>query len=262
MKKLYYFIVAIIGVIVFLQCQKSEMDSAHQAKDPLLTSRSTGNVHKVISPGCDIYSQLQGIVVCGNIENVNYIITTNLGCQISVTMNVRKCNTLDFNGSITGYYIDFRDLEWSLVQPASNDCQNWYNQLIQISIGGNSDAFKNFSFWLQEEFEKKYLLELALAGGLNCNTDPVLNSYYFKSPCLQMCYKEFNRGGNIEYELYLTPCATDGCCVRESSYCYDSESGKLKPLWNSTRLKSPCTEFLQDPCLNDYSAGSCNVSCE
>lgn len=262
MKKLYFLIVAIIGVIVFLQCQKSEIGSVNEVKDPVLTSRSTGNIHKVISPGCDIYSQIQGIIVCVNPDTINYIITTNLGCQISVTMDVRYCNSVDIFGNITGYYIDFRNLRWSLVQPATNDCQNWYNQLIQISIGGNSDNFKSFSFWLQEEFEKKYVLELVANGGLDCYTDPAINTYFFRSPCLQLCYKEYNRGGNIEYELYLTPCATDGCCVRESSYCYDPVTKELRTLANYTYLESPCTDFILDPCLNDYSAGSCSTSCQ
>ncbi len=37
MKTLYFLIVAIIGVIVFLQCQKSEIGSVNAVEDPVVT---------------------------------------------------------------------------------------------------------------------------------------------------------------------------------------------------------------------------------
>jgi len=259
MKKLYFLIVAIIGVIVFLQCQKSEDKIAVQNSDPSISVRSSSQINKVISPSCNIWSFIGGIIYCKPDSTVQYVFTTDLGCDVEVTMEVKHCNQFNNNNQIIGRYVDFRNLRWRLLYPTSEACLSWYRQLVLVSINGNSTDFKNFSFMLQQKFEEKYMLEYFIENDLSCENDPVVNTLFFKSPCLQMCYEEINK----EYNLYLTPCASDGCCVNETVYCYDDEEEELVTYQNNTYSIAPCTNYYPDPCQNDNSAGLCqNSGCQ
>lgn len=243
MKKQYFLsIIALITLsLILIKCNKENPNDIYTSENEKIIFRSDSTIQgEVISPNCGIEDYVSGFL-CGQEDTITKVLISPNGCNVEVTMNIKKCWDINPTGEL---YFVFSDLKWKIAQPSSWACDSWWLSLILAQPGQQNELLDEFETYIEQAFEHEYMSEYVILYQLDCQLETA-SSLFFKSPCNQRCIslpsKEF-----VPIVSYTTPCADDGCCVQYTSYCLNGDI-----VWKSgptTEQISPCTNFIPVLC--------------
>ncbi len=231
--------ISVIALIVFsfvlVQCTKENNNEINKNPKEGLTLRSDvfSIGGEVQSPSCGLDDYAPGFE-CEAPVSVDKTVASPNGCNVKVTMDVKKCK----NSDDSERFIVFSNLQWSFVPPYSADCLSWYLDLLQSSE--KDQILDEFETYIEQAFEDAYMSDYVIDNQLDCQLETE-SSLFFKSPCTQRCSTNPTKIG-IPFFTYTTPCADDGCCVQITSYCVLDDGTVWKSGPNVDPI-SPCTNF-------------------
>lgn len=250
MKKFILILIVFIGIIIFFQCQKKDVGLIEgNHSDPLLETRSTLEFSKVVSPNCNIYSYIQGLPSSPTfVISVKDTFETDLGCKIEVVMDAY------YYPSGNNYFFEFRNLKWRPILPFSSACDEWYRENFGSTyIGDKREYYYDFVDTLRKFVVENYMEEWVIQNQIPC-TGHRVSSFFYKSPCTQLCHKTIQTKDGPYFVLLEKPCADDGCCVEITDYCL-TPNGVTK--FHEYQLVHSCTNYIIVDCEGGNTVGAC-----
>jgi hypothetical protein len=241
-------IILLIAVIFSLyQCQKNIQDKEDISQKDLNLRTNYTIGGEVGDPSCDISIYDEQTICSFDGTKSDTLIAQN-GCQVIVTMDIWVCGST-INDDI---FVDFRNLRWRLLMPASQPCLQWWISLMAAQPGVQNTMLDGFIEDIEQKFENAYMEEWIQQEEIYCDDPEItVSSFYFKSPCIQRCTtppSEFETGGFFSYDF---PCADDGCCVKITSYCIDRITDELRIFGPYIEPLRPCTNFITVECRGE-----------
>ena len=201
---------------------------------------------------CDDNTKVTGQVTLP-IEATGEVYHPNLPpmeCGFVIQMTLIFCAGKNSKAS----FVTFEDFRFiGLLQPVPPGCWQWFQAFVQLPYEEQAEVFKKVLDDYQNAFEMKFM-ELWL-NDPNNNYDPCPEEYpckwedphyvhvkYYKAECTKVCYF-------FDPDLCDAPilcmkevaCYTDGCCIRERTYCKNAETGEIERCHQAYYVMGECT---------------------
>lgn len=256
------FVLIILSFLIFSSCSDQNqiiVEDNQLLNNEELQLRSDINIGGEIKQqnNCGPDDYIDQDINCNAPNDETRTLSLDNGCLVEVTMGVAYCFDLDPNSN--NIYVNFTNLRWKIVQPASNTCIQWWLSIISYTPSGPSLEYYETIKEIEEKFQTIILSEIVIDNNIDCNSNNnFAASMYFKSPCMQTCAKFFNKGDREIGSIYIyeTPCAESGCCVT-LNYFYLDDDGEVKDLGFSTETIAICSNFFIPDCGSFSPCGGC-----
>ncbi len=194
-------------------------------------------------------------------------------CGLNITMDIRFCRGVTFNNSI----VTFENFDIvGFVEPISEECFAWLDAWNNLPPSTRNQAFRDVTSDYQIAYENNFMNQWA-SSPINefnsCGDDnpcspefAAIQAKYYKASCTKICLVfeiecEDTFGFLCRKEI---PCFEDGCCKRQTTYCYNEDTGEAEICQGPTyNIIEGCTiDIEEDPCVVQLESCRDTPTCE
>ncbi len=284
MKKLIIFTGIILGIIFFIQCNKTTEVSSYQNDNMLIQNQSSfeNNIQEDISvldvsncrledvPGfsCVIHTEIRiSVVLDPNQINIPPEIIGD--CVVWAVFDIKECNN---NNNNNDYLVGFRNFRLDIpIEEGCGDLNTYLDNLENSDVDAYNDLMDDIRLYVANAGKEKYMIDMVKSTPINCPHYSA-DAYLFLKNCYKKCLESPKmikvcgpQIGNYQckdphYEMvvgeYHYLACGDACCMSKQSYCYDPVNDIVIIGDKIFSQLGTCDDNTNEVCLGEYVGGA------